>query len=72
MFFHDQSSDITACLALLEQELLCLGYPNHCLHAGPIVRMEDEFKEENIVVRRKLLMKLLEKRIIVSAHVHFL
>ena len=59
MVFHDQSSDITACLASLEQELLYLGYPNHCLHAGPIVRMEDEFKEENIVVRRKLLMKLM-------------
>jgi len=34
--------------------------------------MEDEFKEENIVVRRKLLIKLLENRIIVSAHAHFL
>ena len=59
MVFHNQSSDITACLNSLEQELSYLGYPNHCLHAGPIVRMEDEFKTEDIVVRRKLLMKLM-------------
>jgi len=55
MVFHEQSSDITACLESLEQELSYLGYPHHCLHAGPIVRMEDEFKNEDIVVRRKLL-----------------
>ncbi len=59
MVFHDQASDITACLDSLEHELSYLGYPHHCLHAGPIVRMEDEFKEEDIVVRRKLLMKLM-------------
>ena len=59
MVFHEQSSDITACLESLEQELIYLGYPHHCLHAGPIIRMEDEFKNEDIVVRRKLLMKLM-------------
>ena len=59
MVFHDQDKDLTACLDSLEQELTYLGYPNHCLHAGPIIRMEAEFKEEDIVVRRKLLMKLM-------------
>lgn len=57
MVFHDQETDISASLESLEQELSYLGYPNHCLHAGPIIRMEDEFKNEDIVVRRKLLMK---------------
>lgn len=59
MVFHEQNSDITACLESLEQELGYLGYPHHCLHAGPIVRMESEFKAEDIVIRRKLLMKLM-------------
>ena len=59
MVFHDQATDITACLDSLEQELTYLGYPHHCLHAGPIIRMENEFKDEDIVIRRKLLMKLM-------------
>ena len=59
MVFHDQESDISTALESFEQELTYLGYPNHCLHAGPIVRMEYEFKNEDIVIRRKLLMKLM-------------
>ena len=59
MVFHDQENDISDCLNSLEQELSYLGYTNHCLHTGPIIRMEEEFKNEDIVVRRKLLMKLM-------------
>ena len=59
MVFHDQDNDLTACLDSLEQELTYLGYPNQCLHAGPIIRKEAEFKNEDIVVRRKLLTKLM-------------
>ena len=59
MVFHDQENDITSSLVSLEQELMYLGYPHHCLHAGPIIRMEAEFKNEDIVIRRKLLMKLM-------------
>ena len=59
MVFHDQENRISYALESLEHELSYLGYPNHCLHAGPIIRMEAEFKNEDIVVRRKLLMKLM-------------
>lgn len=59
MVFHDQDNDLTTCLDSLEQELTYLGYPNHCLHAGPIIRMESEFKNEDIVIRRKILMRLM-------------
>lgn len=59
MVLHDQTTDISTCLVSLEQELTYLGYPHHCLHAGPIIRMENEFKNEDIVTRRKLLMKLM-------------
>ena len=52
MVLHDQATDITACLDSLEHELAYLGYPHHCLHAGPIIRMEAEFKNEDIVIRR--------------------
>ncbi len=59
MVLHDQNNSIDNCLDSLEQELSYLGYPNHCLHAGPIIRMEAEFKNESIIIRRKLLMKLM-------------
>ncbi len=59
MVFHDQDNDISDCLSSLEQELSYLGYAHHCLHAGPIIRMESEYKNEDIVLRRKLLMKLM-------------
>lgn len=59
MVFHDQATDISTCLESLEQELTYLGYPHHCLHAGPIIRMENEFNNEDIIIRRKLLMKLM-------------
>ncbi len=59
MVFHNQDNDLTTCLDSLEQELVYLGYHDHCLHAGPIIRMEAEFKNEDIIVRRKLLMKLM-------------
>ncbi len=59
MVFHDQSNDISSALDSLENELSYLNYPHHCLHAGPIIRMEQEFKDEDIVVRRKLLMKMM-------------
>lgn len=59
MVLHDQDNNINYCLDSLEQELSYLGYPNHCLHAGPIIRMETEYKNESIIIRRKLLMKLM-------------
>lgn len=52
MVFHDQATDISTCLESLEQELTYLGYPQHCLHAGPIIRMENEFNNEDIIIRR--------------------
>ena len=59
MVFHDQENCISNALEALENELSYLGYPDHCLHAGPIIRMEAEFMNEDIVIRRKLLMKLM-------------
>lgn len=59
MVFHDQDNNLIQCFDSLEKELTFLGYPQHCLHADPIIRMETEYKNEDIVVRRKLLMKMM-------------
>ena len=43
MVFHDQENGISNALVSLENELSYLGYPDHCLHAGPIIRMYKHF-----------------------------
>ena len=41
---HDQSYDISTDLEKLERELDYIRYPNHCVHAGPIIRQEQEYR----------------------------
>lgn len=45
LVFHNQSNDIQSDLAHFEDELSYLNLPNHCVHAGPIIRSEEEYKE---------------------------
>lgn len=56
---HDQSNDITENLLQLERRLSDLGYPEHTIHAGPIIRSENEYKDENLAVRQKILKNLM-------------
>lgn len=55
MILHDQSIDITKDVDWLESKLADLGYPNHCMHSGPIIRNEQEYRKETLDNRRKLL-----------------
>ena len=59
MVMHDQSHDITAELEKLERELDYIGYPNHCIHAGPIIRQEQEYRFESLEVRQKIMKKMM-------------
>ena len=36
-----------------------MGYPEHCVHTGPIIRQEQEYRFESIEIRRKLLKKMM-------------
>ncbi len=45
LVLHDQSIDIRNDLAILESEMRNIGWPNHCVHAGPIIRAEYEYKD---------------------------
>ena len=36
-----------------------MGYPEHCVHTGPIIRQEQEYRLESIEIRRKLLKKMM-------------
>ena len=55
---HNQSYDILPELTKLDKELSLLGYPNHCVHVGPIIRKEPPYHMENIATRRKILHKM--------------
>lgn len=56
---HDQSYNISADFEKLERELDYIGYPNHCVHAGPIIRQEQEYRFESIEVRQKIMKKMM-------------
>ena len=59
MVMHDQSYDISSDLEKLERELDYIGYHNHCVHAGPIIRQEQEYRFESMEVRQKIMKKMM-------------
>jgi len=59
LVFHDQKQDISLQLQQLDHALQDAGFPNHCLHAGPIIRRENEFALETLHQRQGLLKKLM-------------
>ena len=54
MVFHDQANDIAIPLAKLADSLSAIGYPDHCVHTGPIIRRENEYGYERIETRRRI------------------
>lgn len=55
--FHDQTIDITDDLSKLQNDLKNIGYSGHCLHAGPIIRGEEDYRGIDIHTRKKIFMK---------------
>ena len=55
MVFHDQASDISGPIEKLDEDLANRGFPNHCVHTGPIIRRENEYSFESIQMRRSIL-----------------
>ncbi len=55
MVMHNQENDLSAEIESLENHLAEIGYPNHCLHAGPIIRNENPYRHEGLENRQKLL-----------------
>ena len=59
MVFHDQMINIQDELAYLELSLMDLGFSHHYVHAGPIIRNEDEYSKTSLEIRKKILKRLL-------------
>ena len=55
MVFHNQDADISKPMTKLEQDLSRRGFPNHCVHTGPIIRRENEYEFLSIEERRRIL-----------------
>ncbi|MBE5920583.1 MAG: DUF3800 domain-containing protein [Pseudobutyrivibrio ruminis] len=59
MVIHDQDDDISLDLKKLESEMKNIGWPEHCVHAGPVIRSEHEYKEYSLEERQQILKRLM-------------
>ncbi len=59
MVLHNQEVDISMDLRKLEEEMTYIGWPNHCVHAGSVIRSEHEYKEYSLDERQKILKKMI-------------
>ena len=57
MVFHEgDENDLYEEEFKLEKEFSRLGYPNHCFHTGPLIHHNEQYENENLEIRRKLMM----------------
>jgi len=58
MVMHDQNVDISERIARFYQHLSDLGYEKHAIHAGPLIRREGIYHNDNMEQRKKLFNAL--------------
>ena len=58
LVFHDQSIDITPNLKRLYDTMRQQGLPDYTVHAGPLIRRDDEYREMLIEDRKKIFNNL--------------
>lgn len=56
---HDQSVDISEDLFHLENSLSDMGFANHCVHTGPLLRMEAEYRNLDIETRQRIMKRIM-------------
>ena len=59
IIMHDQSSDISEPLFKLEESLSEMGYANHCVHTGPLLRKEAEYRYVDIETRKRIMKRIM-------------
>jgi hypothetical protein len=59
MVLHNQNVDISKDLKCIDAELRNLGWSNHCVHAGPVIRSEEEYRGYAVKDRQKILMRMM-------------
>ena len=58
MIFHNQQKDIQDNIAAFDSHLHNLGYPNHAIHTGPLIRRESVYINNFIEERKQLFNAL--------------
>lgn len=58
MVFHNQKIDLSESIKKLEYELAYLNLEQHCIHAGPIIRAEEEYHHMSIEDRKKVFKRM--------------
>gem|GEM_PF-62220 len=58
LVFHDQSVDISPSLRQMQESLRLRGIPDYTVHAGPLIRREDEYRNDSIPHRRGVFNSL--------------
>ena len=60
MVFHNQDTNISRQIEILEHNLEVLGLPrDHCVHAGPLIRREKEYARLNRQERRGIFDRMM-------------
>ena len=60
LVFHDQSVDVSNAIDILESSLESLGLDRmHCIHAGPLVRREQQYANMLREERRRILGRMM-------------
>ena len=59
MLFHDQSIDISADVARLEQADSEVGLEGHCFHAGPLIRREKNYSMLSRQLRGRIFSRMM-------------
>jgi len=58
LVFHDQSIDISPNLAEMQNRIRQQGVPDYTVHAGPLIRREEEYKNLSVIERKSIFDKL--------------
>ena len=59
LVLHDQNYDMNRELAILEESLANIGWSKHCVHAGPVIRSEEEYKGYSLKDRQGILKRMM-------------
>ena len=72
--FHDQRDDISANVANFDSALADIGIRNRAIHAGPLIRREEDYREESIEARRQIFNRLFNftRRVPITYHTFFI
>jgi len=59
MVFHDQDVSVESDIIHLNNALAEIGLKNHCIHSGPLIRREEEYRNMDIKTRQAILNKMI-------------